>query len=139
MKTKHEVLISTQSVRLILRPITGIIIICLPLGFASMPEVEESENGTQSIHRLRRSEPESGAGSPASSGSSGGLDSTSLLSMIMALIVLCVIWESITSLMCGAPFWEKWENTKYPERTHDNTLGNGSSLDDERREKNICA
>jgi hypothetical protein len=33
----------------------------------------------------------------------------------MALIVLCLIWENITSLMRGAKFWEKWENTKYPE------------------------
>lgn len=33
----------------------------------------------------------------------------------MALIVLCVIFENITSLMRGAKFWEKWEDTKYPE------------------------
>lgn len=40
---------------------------------------------------------------------------SSLLSIVMALIVLCLIWENITSLMRGAKFWEKWENTKYPE------------------------
>ena len=34
----------------------------------------------------------------------------------MALIVLCLIWENITSLMRGAKFWESWENTKYPEK-----------------------
>jgi hypothetical protein len=32
----------------------------------------------------------------------------------MALIVVCLVWESITSLMRGAKFWESWENTKYP-------------------------
>lgn len=34
----------------------------------------------------------------------------------MTLIVLCVIWENITSLVKGVPFWEKWENTKMPPR-----------------------
>jgi hypothetical protein len=43
------------------------------------------------------------------------MDITTRLSIIMALIVLCVIWENITSLMRGAKFWEKWENMKYPE------------------------
>jgi len=33
----------------------------------------------------------------------------------MVLIALTVIWENVTSLMRGAKFWEKWENTKYPE------------------------
>jgi hypothetical protein len=36
----------------------------------------------------------------------------------MALIALTVIWENVTSLMRGAKFWEKWENTKYPEDAH---------------------
>jgi hypothetical protein len=67
-----------QGARLILRPIVGIIIICLPLD-----------------HHLH---------------------TTELLSIIMALVVLCVIWESVTSLMRGARFWQRWENTKYPER-----------------------
>jgi hypothetical protein len=44
------------------------------------------------------------------------LDITSILSIIMALIVSCVIWENVTSLMRGAKFWEKWENTQYPEK-----------------------
>jgi hypothetical protein len=43
------------------------------------------------------------------------MDITTRLSIIMTLIVLCVIWENITSLMRGAKFWEKWENMKYPE------------------------
>lgn len=45
----------------------------------------------------------------------------------MALIAFIVIWENITSLMRGAKFWEKWENTKYPdEESHrSNTTGNG--------------
>jgi hypothetical protein len=33
----------------------------------------------------------------------------------MALIVVCVIWENVTSLMRGASIWERWEETKYPE------------------------
>jgi hypothetical protein len=63
-----------------MRPISAIIIICLPLAH--------------------------------------DLDITSLLSILMALIALTVIWENVTSLMRGANFWEKWENTKYPENGH---------------------
>lgn len=35
----------------------------------------------------------------------------------MALFVVCVMWENVTSLMKGARVWEKWavEETKYPE------------------------
>jgi len=33
----------------------------------------------------------------------------------MALIAFIVVWENITSLMRGAKFWEKWENTRYPD------------------------
>lgn len=33
----------------------------------------------------------------------------------MALIVACVVWENVTSLMRGAKFWERWENTQYPD------------------------
>ncbi|KAK9235745.1 Low temperature requirement A [Lipomyces kononenkoae] len=43
------------------------------------------------------------------------LDVTAIMSIIMALIVLCVIWENVTSLMRGAKFWEPWKDTKYPE------------------------
>jgi len=43
------------------------------------------------------------------------LDITSFLSIIMALIAFIVIWENITSLMRGAKFWEKWEDTRYPD------------------------
>ena len=50
------------------------------------------------------------------------MDITSRLSIIMALIVLCVIWENVTSLMRGARFWEKWENTKYPEAGQDSRI-----------------
>ncbi|KAJ8101951.1 bacterial low temperature requirement A protein-domain-containing protein [Lipomyces tetrasporus] len=70
-------LILPKSARLILRPVSGIIIICLPLAH--------------------------------------DLDSTSIVSIIMALSVLCVVWESVTSLVRGAKLWEKWENRKYPE------------------------
>ena len=64
-----------------MRPISAIIIVCLPLA-----------------HHL-------------------GI--TSLLSIIMALIALTVIYENVTSLMRGAKFWEKWENTKYPEEAYE--------------------
>jgi hypothetical protein len=33
----------------------------------------------------------------------------------MALVVLCVVWENVTSLMRQARFWEKWEGTRYPD------------------------
>ncbi|KAL2061582.1 hypothetical protein VTL71DRAFT_6959 [Oculimacula yallundae] len=46
---------------------------------------------------------------------SHGLDITSFLSIIMALLAFVVIWENITSLMRGAKFWEKWVDTAYPE------------------------
>lgn len=44
------------------------------------------------------------------------LGATSILSIIMALFVFCTIWETITSLRKGAYFWEKWEDTQYPEK-----------------------
>ncbi|KAJ5092442.1 hypothetical protein NUU61_007312 [Penicillium alfredii] len=44
------------------------------------------------------------------------LDATEILSIIMALFVFCVIWETVTSLRKGAHFWEKWEETQYPEK-----------------------
>jgi hypothetical protein len=60
-----------------MRPITAIIIILLPLA-----------------HRL---------------------DLTALLSIIMALIVLCLVWENVTSLRRDARFWESWTDTEYPD------------------------
>ncbi|GMF73567.1 unnamed protein product [Aspergillus oryzae] len=44
------------------------------------------------------------------------LDITSMMSIIMALIVFCLIWENITSLHCHAGIWEPWNNTIYPEQ-----------------------
>ncbi|KAJ5709742.1 hypothetical protein N7493_010033 [Penicillium malachiteum] len=73
--------------RLVMRPVTGIITILLPLA-----------------HHL---------------------DATAILSIIMALFVFCVIWESVTSLKSGAHFWEPWTETDYPE----------SSTQDEHRSK----
>ncbi|CZT49122.1 uncharacterized protein RSE6_09917 [Rhynchosporium secalis] len=46
---------------------------------------------------------------------SHGLDLTSFLSIIMALFAFLVVWEHVTSLMRGAKFWERWENTAYPD------------------------
>ncbi|OBT67248.1 hypothetical protein VE03_02671 [Pseudogymnoascus sp. 23342-1-I1] len=66
-----------KHLRLLLRPVIGIIIICLPL--------------------------------------SPDLGSTAFLSIIMALVVACVVWENVTSLQCGAKLWERWENTDYPD------------------------
>lgn len=50
------------------------------------------------------------------------LDATATLSVIMALFVLCLVWETVTSLRKGACVFEKWEDTQYPER-----LGSGGS------------
>ena len=62
------------------------------------------------------------------------LDITSLISIIMALIALTVIWENVTSLMRGARFWEKWENTKYPENTNNVRT---ASREQDMAEKNV--
>ena len=63
-----------------MRPIIGIIIICLPLA-----------------HEL-------------------GI--TQVLSVIMALFVVCVMWENFTSLIKGEKVWEKWaiEERRYPDK-----------------------
>jgi hypothetical protein len=60
------------------------------------------------------------------------LDVTSLLSIIMALIAFTTIWESVTGLMRGACFWEKWENTKYPENPRSMTTSSGAHVDSEK-------
>ncbi|KKK22341.1 hypothetical protein P175DRAFT_0441139 [Aspergillus ochraceoroseus IBT 24754] len=53
------------------------------------------------------------------------LDITSVLSIVMALVVFCLIWENVTSLRRDAQLWEPWENTKYPEeRDHIDDLNN---------------
>jgi hypothetical protein len=39
------------------------------------------------------------------------------MSIIMALIVFCVVWENITSLTRGSKFWESWEGTDYPKES----------------------
>jgi hypothetical protein len=43
------------------------------------------------------------------------LNLTETLSVIMALIVFCLIWENISSLQRGAKVWEVWRDTGYPE------------------------
>ncbi|OKL63241.1 hypothetical protein UA08_01337 [Talaromyces atroroseus] len=43
------------------------------------------------------------------------LNLTETLSVIMALVVFCLIWENVTSLQRGAKFWEAWTDTRYPE------------------------
>jgi hypothetical protein len=37
----------------------------------------------------------------------------------MALFVLTVVWENVTSLQRGAKFWESWEGTEYPKASGD--------------------
>ncbi|KAJ6150933.1 hypothetical protein N7470_007527 [Penicillium chermesinum] len=77
-----------KHLRMIMRPITAVIVILIPLA--------------------------------------RHLGATSVLSIIMALFVLCVVWESITSLRCGAHIWERWSETDYPERRRgDDTFKNG--------------
>jgi hypothetical protein len=39
------------------------------------------------------------------------------MSIVMTLLVVCVVWENITSLMRGAKFWESWEGTEYPKES----------------------
>ncbi len=48
-----------------------------------------------------------------------GFDVTRMLSIITTLIVICLIWENITSLMRGATVWEPWVDTDYPEDLDD--------------------
>lgn len=73
-----------QPYRLILRPIIGTTIVFLPLANFFPPKPTAT------------------------------LNITSLLSIIMSLLILCVVWENITSLMREASFWERWEDTRYP-------------------------
>jgi low temperature requirement protein LtrA len=70
-------LISFQHVRIIMRPITGLITILLPLA-----------------HHL---------------------NATEILSIIMAMYVACLVWETVGSLKKGACFFERWRDTDYPE------------------------
>ncbi|KAJ5813781.1 uncharacterized protein N7503_000531 [Penicillium pulvis] len=79
-KDESGALCVEKPVRLIMRPITGIIVILLPLA-----------------HHL---------------------GATSILSIIMALFVLCTVWESVSSLKSGAHFWEPWTETDYPDHCH---------------------
>lgn len=71
------ILILPKPLRLIMRPVVGLILVLLPLA-----------------HKLNLTE---------------------TLSIIMALIVFCVIWENVTSLQRGAKIWESWTETSYPE------------------------
>ncbi|KAJ5376573.1 hypothetical protein N7509_013459 [Penicillium cosmopolitanum] len=72
-------LLMTKHVRIIMRPITGLITILLPLA-----------------HHL---------------------NATEILSIIMAMYVVCLVWETVGSLKKGACFFEHWSDVDYPE-TH---------------------
>ncbi|KAK9452012.1 bacterial low temperature requirement A protein-domain-containing protein [Limtongia smithiae] len=65
--------ILSKPARLVVRPISAIIIILIPLAHS--------------------------------------LEVTSVVSIIMALLVFCVLWESVTSLTHDGQIWEKWQNT----------------------------
>lgn len=71
------ILMLPKPLRLIMRPVVGLILVLLPLA-----------------HKLNLTE---------------------TLSIVMALIVFCVIWENVTSLQRGAKIWEAWTETSYPE------------------------
>jgi hypothetical protein len=61
------------------------------------------------------------------------LNLTETLSVIMALVVFCLIWENVSSLQRGAKVWEVWRDTGYPEggnRAHKHKHGNGVVMDD---------
>ncbi|KAJ5109982.1 hypothetical protein N7532_002627 [Penicillium argentinense] len=71
-------LVMPKHVRIIMRPITGLITILLPLA-----------------HHL---------------------NATEILSVIMAMYVFVLVWETVGSLRKGACFFERWTDTGYPER-----------------------
>lgn len=77
-KDERGTLIMDKPLRLIMRPITGIITVLIPLAH--------------------------------------DLNATKVLSIIMALFVFCVLWETYGSLMKDACIFEHWTDTKYPER-----------------------
>jgi hypothetical protein len=63
------------------------------------------------------------------------LNLTETLSVIMALVVFCLIWENVTSLQKGAKIWEVWRDTEYPEggnRAHKHGGGGGVVMEDNR-------
>ncbi|KAA8651871.1 hypothetical protein EYZ11_004180 [Aspergillus tanneri] len=93
-KDERGVLILGKHLRIIMRPITSLIIVLLGLAHS--------------------------------------LDITSMMSVIMALVAFCLIWENVTSLRRDAKIWEPWENTQYPEETDDTVpvvRGEGESSD----------
>jgi hypothetical protein len=45
------------------------------------------------------------------------LNATEILSIIMAMYVACLVWETVGSLKKGACFFERWSDVDYPE-TH---------------------
>lgn len=63
------------------------------------------------------------------------LNLTETLSVIMALVVFCLIWENVSSLQKGAKIWEVWRDTGYPEggnraHKHDGDGGSDGVTDD---------
>lgn len=44
------------------------------------------------------------------------LNATEVLSIVMAMFVFCLVWETVASLRKGACFWEAWTDTEYPEK-----------------------
>ncbi|OQE21773.1 hypothetical protein PENSTE_c011G07966 [Penicillium steckii] len=83
-------LFMTKHVRLILRPITALITILLPLA-----------------HHL---------------------NATEILSIIMAMYVACLVWETVGSLKKGACFFEHWRETDYPEEVPQVSESKGNDL-----------
>lgn len=61
-------------------------------------------------------------------GLADSLDITSMMSILMALIAFCLVWENVTSLRRDAKIWERWENTEYPQDRDDRipVIGEGS-------------
>ena len=49
------------------------------------------------------------------------LNATEILSIIMAMYVLCLVWETVGSLKKGACFFEHWKDLEYPERRQQDT------------------
>lgn len=80
-----------QHVRLIMRPVTALITILLPLA-----------------HHL---------------------NATEILSVIMAMYVACLVWETVGSLRKGACVFEHWREIDYPEEVPQESESKGNGLE----------
>jgi hypothetical protein len=103
------------------RLLVAIIIVLLPLAHRNPPLEGSSESSRERLRFLfRRAEGSPGGESSDASAEEEAslekLSSVALVSIIMALFVFLVLWETIGGLERGAKFWEAWEGTEPPGR-----------------------